>query len=119
MRFVIRGKIKPYVRMTQRGKWVRPEAQEYLDSKTAIGLQLRQQMAANDWQMLPPKTPLVVRATFQLGGAVHVADIDNQCKGLIDSAQGIVFKDDRWIDRLTAERCKGDDYLTVLQVEAL
>jgi len=116
MRFVIRGKVKPYVRMTQRGKWVDSQAQEYLASKKSIGLQLRQQMTQNDWQMLPEKIPLVVRMTFQLGGAVHVADIDNQCKATLDSAQGIVFKDDRWVDALSAERHKGTEYLTVLEV---
>jgi len=33
------GPFKPYVRMTQRGKWVKRDAQEYLDSKRALALQ--------------------------------------------------------------------------------
>ena len=119
VRFVILGKIKPAVRMTQRGKWVDPQAQEYLASKQSVGLQLRQQMTANGWEMLPPKTPLSVRIVFTMPNYVHVADIDNQIKATLDSAQGIVFKDDRWVDVLSAERCKGQDYLTVIEVRTI
>jgi len=116
MRFIIRGKVKPYVRMTQRSKWANPQAQEYLASQHAIRLQLRHQMAANGWEMLPARTPLDVRMVFTVPNRLHCADLDNQVKALADSAQGIVFKDDRWVDKLSAERRKGDEYLTVLEV---
>ena len=119
MRFIIRGKIKPYVRMTQRGKWVSEQAQEYLASQHAIRLQLRHQMAANGWEMLPARTPLDVRMVFTVPNRLHCADLDNQVKALADSAQGIVFKNDLWIDAITAERRKGPDYLTVLEVKTV
>ena len=116
MRFIIEGKIKPAVRMTQRGKWVDPQAQEYLASKSAIQWQLKNQMALNGWTMLPEKTPLTVKMLFTVSKRLHVCDLDNLVKNCMDSAQGIVFKDDRWIDALTAERYLGPAYLTILEI---
>jgi len=40
MRFVLQGKVKPYVRMTRRGKYVSRQAQEYLTSKSKLGWQM-------------------------------------------------------------------------------
>ena len=51
--FLLTGKIKPYVRTTRQGKFVDPQAQEYLASQEALRWQLRQQMTESDWQMLP------------------------------------------------------------------
>ena len=36
MRFIIEGKFKPYVRMTQRSKWVDPQAQEYIERQAPL-----------------------------------------------------------------------------------
>lgn len=118
MRFIIEGKVKPAVRMTQRTKWTDPNAAEYLACKVGIGIQLKAQMARAGWDMLPKQTPLAVRIEL-LSPVGHIADLDNYVKCLCDSAQGIVFHDDRWVDALTAERRRADDWLTVLEVETL
>lgn len=60
MRFIIKGKIKPAVRMTQRSKWVDEDAQEYLSCKVAIGRQLREQMLALDAAPFERGAPLSV-----------------------------------------------------------
>ncbi len=116
MRFVIKGKIKPYVRMTQRGKWLDPQAAEYLSSKAGIGLQVAAQMANHGFEMLPPRTPLSVRISFQCASGLHRCDLDNQGKAILDALQGIVYKNDCWVDRLALERELGDEDVTTVAV---
>ncbi len=41
MHFTLTGKVKPYVRMTRRGKFVNDQAIQYLASKDALQLQRR------------------------------------------------------------------------------
>ena len=123
MRFVIRGKVKPAVRMTRRGKWVSEQAQEYLAWKVDAGYQFRMQLLGATQRLgwtLPlfkRGTPLAVDIVIEMPGGLHKADIDNIGKALLDAAQGIVFDDDRWIDDLRIVRRTGDEYLTVLIVE--
>ena len=100
--FRLTGRFKPYVRMTQRGKWVKPEAQAYLASKAQLGWQLLEQMQANEWELIPRGIPLAVAIVIQ--PVRHTCDLDNQCKGLLDAAQGIVFEDDRWVDHIVVDR---------------
>jgi crossover junction endodeoxyribonuclease RusA len=96
------GKPVPYVRMTQRGKWVRPDAQRYLASKARIAEQMREQMGTR-----APfgREPLSVTLDFCYSkGADHRRDLDNEIKALLDAANGIVYEDDRWIDGIIAWR---------------
>ncbi len=118
-RFIITGRIKPYVRMTQRGKWVKPQAIEYQASKSALQYQLSAQMAQHGWDTLPGQTPLAMHLV--LGYRRHSQDLDNIIKAVADAANGVVYPDDRWIDRITAERIGGprDDEQTVLTVTIL
>ena len=116
MHFIITGKIKPAVRMTQRGKWVKADAQEYLASKDAIGWQLKEQMQHRGWTMLPDEIPLVLLVEFTLPGWLQRADLDNQIKTVADSAQGIVIVNDRWINEIRATRRIGDDYSTSVTI---
>lgn len=98
------GKPVPYVRMTQRGKFVRPEAKRYLASKDAFALQMRAQMGGRE-----PlgREPLVVRLEFwYTGGPDHRRDLDNEIKAMLDAGNGIVWEDDRWIDVIVASRHK-------------
>ena len=115
--FTIEGRIKPYVRMTQRSKWSDPQAQEYLASQDAIRVQLRQQMTAQAWEMLPGQTPLSVSLVFTFPGGWHGADLSNQIKAVEDAANGIVWIDDRWVDSLYGARKAGDDYECVMRVQ--
>ena len=117
--YTIRGKIKPYVRMTQRSKWTDPQAREYLASKMAIGLQLKGQLTRNGNGMFPRRTPLAAHITIWEPGGFHNKDLDNQVKAILDSAQGIVFHDDRWIDCITAERLPGQCYAISMRIEEL
>ena len=109
MQFILDGPFKPYVRMTQRSKWTNSQAQEYLSSKAGLGLQLKAQMRNNGWEMLPARTALDIELHIVHGGGYHNKDLDNQIKALLDAAQGIVFRDDRWVDRITATRRQGPE----------
>ena len=100
--FRLTGRFKPYVRMTQKSKFVDPEAQAYLASKDALGFQMLQQMASNGWEMVPRGVPLGALIVIQ--PVRHNCDIDNQIKAILDSAQGIVFEDDRWVDAIFSVR---------------
>lgn len=119
--FMLRGKVKPYVRMTQRSKHVDPQAKEYLASKEAIGFQLREQMAWSEWEMIPGGRPLEVVITVYSPTAFHNSDLDNTIKAILDAANKIVYQDDRWIDRINASRWvnPGGDYEVVLSVGEL
>jgi len=119
LRFTIRGKIKPYVRMTRRGKWVSAQAQEYLASKDAIQSQLLLQLQQNDWDELPQRTPLAVRLWVTVPERLHCSDLDNIVKAVLDAAQGIVYRNDLWIDSIRARRRLGDEHCAILEVDAL
>jgi Holliday junction resolvase RusA-like endonuclease len=116
--FTIEGRFKPYVRMTQRGKYVKPEAREYLASKDAIAWQLNAEMHQRGWEMLPGQTPLWVE--IRISPALHNRDLDNEAKALLDAMQGVVFPDDRWVDVLSAARGdNGGDEQTMVNVGVL
>lgn len=117
MEFIIPGKIKPYVRMTQRGKWINPQAREYLESKKAIAWIIAQQMRLNEWEMLPGQTPLTVSIEFEQPRALHRADLDNQVKAILDAAQGVVYQNDCWVDCIQASRRLGTHSRVTLRVE--
>lgn len=114
--FHLTGKIKPYVRMTRRGKWVSEEAKEYLASQVAIGLQIKQQMNLNGWTMLPVKTPLKLEVTAILPERLYTMDVDNIGKAAADAMQGIVFKNDCWIVEARFVKAPGKDYETHISV---
>jgi crossover junction endodeoxyribonuclease RusA len=116
--FIIKGRFKPYVRMTQRGKWVKPEAQEYLASKAALAWEIVEQMNARQWGMLPGQTPLWVE--IRIAPALHNRDLDNEAKAVLDAMNGIVFPDDRWVDVLSAARgSNGGKEVTIINVGVL
>jgi Holliday junction resolvase RusA-like endonuclease len=109
-RFTLEGKPVPYVRMTQRGKYVKRNAQRYLASKDAIGLQMRCQMGRRGWYPYPRGTRLTVHIAFlYANGADHRRDIDNEVKAVVDAGNGVLYDDDRWIDAIEAERGESDD----------
>lgn len=106
--FVLPGRFKPYVRMTQRSKWVDPQAVEYLASKEHLQWQLQVQMREHGGELIPRRIPLGV--LIFISPALHNMDLDNQEKALLDAAQGIVFEDDRWVDLVVVLRCsRGED----------
>jgi crossover junction endodeoxyribonuclease RusA len=118
MHFVLEGPFKPYVRMTQRGKWVKPQAREYLASKDRLAQQFQEQLAGN-WSCVERGTPLRIEIAITHAGGFHNRDLDNEIKAILDAAQGVVFDDDRWVDLIVAARGLGEREQIAIQVHPL
>lgn len=106
MLFTYADKIKPYVRMTQKGKWVDPQAREYMASKGQLAYAFRTQMLRYGYEPIPPKTPFAVSLHYQAPN-LYQFDLDNVLKAVMDAANGLLFTDDRWcieVRRLTKQR---------------
>lgn len=103
MIFDIEGHIVPCQRVNAKGKYS-PRAVRYHESQEAIKWQLRSQMQLYGMEMLPEKTPFKVSIEIEVAKCAHCADSDNLAKALIDSMQGVVFKNDSYMDSLTVSR---------------
>lgn len=108
--YEILGPIVPYVRMTQRGKYVRRNAQRYLASKASIGWQLKQQRPL----LLDGKVSVRVECRYRARG-----DLDNILKALLDAANGILWTDDKQIDEASITRGDGPIMRVVLHVREI
>ena len=102
--------------MTQRGKFVKEEAQKYLASKGALAWQIKQQMVENGWEMFPPKTPLSV-CIFIGSKSMHNRDLDNSVKAILDACQGVVFENDNYVDRIMATRSRSSVWSIILVID--
>jgi len=114
LRFILTSKIKPYVRMTRRGKFSSTSAQEYLASQENLKWQFQQQMVENSWQIFD-KIPLAIELSVS-AKKVHSHDLDNVLKAVLDAANKIVYTDDRWIDEMRIRRYKADEHKAILLV---
>jgi Holliday junction resolvase RusA-like endonuclease len=96
--FTYLGHVKPYVRMTKNGKWVDPQAQQYIANQTEIKYSLKGQMTGEIFDKVP----------ICISGAIfsksRKGDLDNIVKAVLDAMQGIVFTNDLWIDRIVFTR---------------
>lgn len=114
MQFVLTGPIIPYVRMTQRGKWVNERAKEYLTNKDKLAWQFREQCP----ESLPDQAPLMVIIVVETP-KLHKGDLDNICKAILDAAQGIVFRNDCWIDSISIQRKRAKEYKAQVWIELM
>ena len=102
--------VKPYVRMTRRGKYVNPEAQAYLASKSELSWRIKNAMQNQGVDRMPARTSLsVIIRLFAPSEPGHRCDLDNQVKAILDACNGITFPDDRWVDSIDAARRIGMD----------
>lgn len=106
----------PYVRMTQKGKFVRPEAKRYLASKAAVAWEMK--IGLKDREPFANGIPLKVRIIFECKKVNHRQDCDNLIKATLDSGNGILWTDDRWVDEISARRIQspaGDRTIIVVE----
>ena len=100
--------VVPYVRMTQRGKYVKPDAIRYLqaqkDLKNLFMLAKANLDCFGDYYV-PEKEPFMVGVQFYTAKA-HQCDLDNLVKAILDAGQGVLYKDDRYCDQISAVREK-------------
>lgn len=109
MQFLVPGYFKPYVRMTQSGKFVKASARQYMASKNAIGWELKARMTENGWEMLPAKTRVAVQITIFRQDSLEKRDVDNSVKAIMDACNGVVWEDDKQVDCIIATRQAGKD----------
>ena len=92
------------VRMTQRGKWVKPTAQKYLSYKGLIAWEARKHIkeplngpvsVSMEFYFPTPKR----KKTAEERGIYPTVkpDIDNCVKGVFDALNGIAWKDDNLV----------------------
>lgn len=99
-KFTIPGRPVPAVRMTQKGKFKKPEAARYLEYKEKVGWIAR----FNGVQKI--KGDIGVKCRFYVNGG-HIPDTDNLVKAVLDSLNDIGWDDDRQVARIDAERIIG------------
>lgn len=114
IRLIYDGEVVPAVRMTARGKWL-PRAQRYLAANVAMAMAFKAQMHTQGHEPFG-RVPLMVCITIT-DKRGHICDVDNLAKAVLDAANGIVWKDDRWIDMLYVVRDVGEPCV-ILEVSA-
>lgn len=115
LNFTYNRKIIPYVRMTQRGKYVKEDAIKYLASKENLAWFLKEELKGS--ATIPDKTPFEIRIMY-FAPNVFQFDIDNIVKAVLDAAQGIVFKNDCWCQCIgRAVKYRDAQYKLVIQIK--
>ena len=97
------------VRMTQRSKFCDERAKAYLAYKAYVGL------VAKTCGLRPLLGDVEVTANFYFRNRV-LPDVDNLLKGLLDSLNGIAWKDDRQVVAVHAERLQSEDERTEVMI---
>ena len=100
--FTVPGRPVPAVRMTQRGKYVKPQAQRYLAYKDIVG------WTASAKIKTPMEGPVGIEIRVVWSGKGHKADIDNLTKGIMDAVNMIVWHDDKQVDVIRTQREIGE-----------
>lgn len=95
--FTVMGQPVPAKRMTQRSKWVRPDAGRHLAHKEAIGWAALD--ARRRYHLPAPWFDGPVRLTARFFGAHPLADLGNCVKLVEDALQGIAYRNDRLVKR--------------------
>ena len=113
---LLAGPIVPYTRMTQGSLWTE-RSKRYLASQDALRLQMQAAMSMSGWTMFPARVPLRLRVAF--GWCVHTHDLSNILKAVEDAGNGVIWRDDRWIDEIVTSREAWDNKGLELWVEAI
>src|SRR6056297_1291120 len=104
----IPGRAVPVVRTTQKAKFVSKSYARYRDYKEFTQTHLR-----NQFKRPPFKDYVCVYIDIYLNGKTSPmgrdGDIDNYCKSILDSANKILFLDDRQVVELHANKIKSKD----------
>lgn len=102
------------VRMTRRGKFVKPDAQRYLSYKSLVGHYMRKhcdepiqgpiKLSVTFYMPIPLSDSKKKKAEKKGKPATVKPDIDNLLKGLFDAANGIMWPDDNAVCELVNVR---------------
>lgn len=95
--FVVPGRPVPAVRMTQRSKWVDPQAQRYLEYKEFAGWIAKQAV-----KQKPITGQVAAKFRFYLKPKGRNPDLSNLIKAIEDALNKIVWKDDVQVRHIDA-----------------
>jgi len=95
--FVVPGRPVPAVRMTQRSKWVDPQAQRYLEYKEFAGWIAKQAV-----KQKPINGQVAAKFRFYLKPKGRNPDLSNLIKAIEDALNKIVWKDDVQVRHIDA-----------------
>lgn len=102
--------VQPYFRMTQKTKYFK-NAQKYLANHTELRKRMIEELEDQDKKPLfngyyfPDNVPFqMVMIINQVSKTEHKCDIDNLVKSVLDGAQGLIFKNDRFCDSIYVQR---------------
>ena len=110
--FEYHQKVTPFTRMTQRGKYVKAEAQRYLASKESLAwamLQYRQTLDVPPDVVLFDKVPFLVDVLYH-APRLYTFDADNILKAVLDAGNGILWRDDRYCIHVQADKYLAPEY---------
>ncbi|WP_078379135.1 RusA family crossover junction endodeoxyribonuclease [Sutcliffiella halmapala] len=108
------------VRMTGRGKFVKPNAQRYLYYKSVLQWHAKQQLkekkllggpiAVEIWFIMPIPKSWSKKKQAAVVGEYHIKkpDADNLVKGVFDSLNKIAWHDDNQVAKVTAIKLYGE-----------
>jgi Holliday junction resolvase RusA-like endonuclease len=122
MTLAISHRPRPYTRTTRKQQWVDERWHKYLASRDLTRLDVRQQMADNGWEMYPARQHLSISIHLYTGATnYNNIDADNELKGILDALQGVVFKNDAWVDELYMIRCQSpkNTGMAIVRVKAV
>lgn len=120
IKLIIPGRPVPYVRMTQRGKYVKRNAQRYMAYKDSIKYialnQIKGEIATENMKVIV-KVYLKGKTT-PMG---NDGDIDNYIKSALDSLNGIAYKDDRQVVKVYGEKqpCKANEERMEIEISKI
>ena len=108
MKITIKGRPVPYVRTTQKAKYVSKSYKRYYDYKLYV-----QTILKSAYKSPPLEDYIHVTVNVFLCGKTapmgRDGDIDNYIKSILDSANKILFKDDRQVISIEANKIKSND----------
>lgn len=117
------------VRMTQRGKWVNPKAQEYLSYKNVIGFEARKHVKTpitgpvnaiiTFYYPIPVSWSKKKRIQAHLGQLQPTVkpDLDNCVKGVYDALNKVAWKDDNLVISTIARKLYSEEPRIVIRIE--
>lgn len=116
MQLIIPVKPMGAVRMTSRGKWVSESAKRYLSYKEQIQWEVKKQLRTNEIITGPIDVKMIFfmpipkswskKKKDQAVGEFHTKkpDADNLVKGVFDSLNKLVWKDDNQVCKILAKK---------------
>lgn len=135
--FKVDGKPVPAQRMTQRGKYVKKNAQRYLAYKSAVKLIARSYMARNRLEPIQEQVRVDIDFYYQIPKSYSrkqiqaiadsdhklrprsQGDLDNLVKSITDGCNKICYNDDIQIAELKARKLYGDTDHVVVKIQTI